>query len=166
MLKPRVYVETTIPSMYHEVRSAPDVVARREWTRQWWSIAATHHELVTSPAVLDELSEGIPERSAQRLALISALPLVPVEPPVVEIVQAYIAHKLMPADPGGDALHLALASYHKCDFLATWNCRHLANANKFGHIRRVNALLGLYVPALVTPLELLGGMYEQDGPDE
>jgi hypothetical protein len=35
------------------------------------------------------------------------------------------------------------------------NCRHLANANKFGHIRRVNTLLGLYVPSLVTPLELL-----------
>ena len=58
----------------------------------------------------------------------------------------------MPADPGGDALHLALASYHKCDFLVTWNCQHLANANKFGHIRRVNAMLGLFVPALVTPL--------------
>lgn len=33
---------------------------------------------------------------------------------------------------------------------------HLANANKFGHIRRINTLLGLYVPLLVTPLELLG----------
>ncbi len=61
------------------------------------------------------------------------------------------------ADPAGDALHLALASYHKCDFLVTWNCRHLANANKFGHIRRVNSLLGLFVPALVTPLELMEG---------
>jgi hypothetical protein len=28
-------------------------------------------------------------------------------------------------------------------------------ANKFGHIRTVNTLLGLYVPALVTPLELM-----------
>ena len=35
-------------------------------------------------------------------------------------------------------------------------CRRLANANKFGHIRRINAILGLSVPALVTPLELLG----------
>ena len=43
-------------------------------------------------------------------------------------------------------------------YLLTWNCRHLANANKFGHIRRVNTLLGLYVPSLVTPLELLGQM--------
>lgn len=39
-----------------------------------------------------------------------------------------------------------------------WNCEHLANANKFGHIRRVNTLLGLHVPSLVTPLELMGGV--------
>jgi hypothetical protein len=38
-----------------------------------------------------------------------------------------------------------------------WNCRHLANANKFPHIRRTNTLLGLYVPELVTPLQLMGG---------
>ena len=35
-----------------------------------------------------------------------------------------------------------------------------ANANKFGHIRRVNTMLGLFVPALVTPLELLGVDHE------
>jgi len=84
------------------------------------------------------------------------LPLFSIEPGTLEIVATYTRPKLMPADPGGDALHLALASYHKCDFLVTWNCRHLANANKFGHIRRVNTMLGLFVPALVTPLELLG----------
>jgi hypothetical protein len=53
-------------------------------------------------------------------------------------------------------VHLALASYHRCDFLVTWNCQHLANANKFGQIRRINGILGLFVPELVTPMELLG----------
>jgi predicted nucleic acid-binding protein len=157
MPKPRAYVETTIPSFYHETRTTPDIVARRDWTRQWWSDAAERYELVTSPAVLNELAEGIPERSAQRLALVRGLPVLPLGRAVTEIVQAYIRHKVMPVDPFGDALHLALASYHKCDFLVTWNCTHLANANKFGHIRRVNTMLGLLVPALVTPLELLGG---------
>ena len=33
MRKPRVYVETTIPSFYHEPRTTPDIVARRAWTR-------------------------------------------------------------------------------------------------------------------------------------
>ena len=156
MSNPRAYVETTIPSFFYEERPEPDIVARRDWTQRWWASAATRYELVTSPAVLDELSSGKPDRSAQRLALIRDLPVLSVDPPIVEIVQAYIRHRVMPADPGGDALHLALASYHRCDFLVTWNCRHLANANKFGHIRRVNVLLGLFVPALVTPLELLG----------
>ena len=39
--------------------------------------------------------------------------------------------------------------------LVTWNCQHIANANKFPHIRRINALLGYATPQLVTPLELL-----------
>jgi predicted nucleic acid-binding protein len=162
MMRPRVYVETTIPSFYHEVRTAPDIVVRREWTRRWWDGASEAYELVTSPAVLDELAGGIPERGALRLALVRDLPLLPIEPAIVEIVRSYIQYRLMPADPGGDAMHLALASYHKCDFLVTWNCRHLANANKFGHIRRVNTMLGLFVPALVTPLELLGDNDETD----
>jgi hypothetical protein len=105
---------------------------------------------------LDELAGGNPERGAERLALIRSLPILPLEPAVLEIVTVYVRHKIMPADPAGDALHLALASYHKCDFLVTWNCQHLANANKFGHIRRINMMLGLFVPQLVTPLELLG----------
>ncbi|MSQ97040.1 MAG: PIN domain-containing protein [Gemmataceae bacterium] len=154
--KPRVYVETTVPSFYHEDRTEPDIVARRNWTRQWWDGAADRYQLVTSPAVLEELAGGNADRSAERLLLVRNLPLLNIEPAIAEIVQAYLQHKVMPADPAGDALHLALASFHKCDFLVTWNCRHLANANKFGHIRRVNALLGLFSPALVTPLELLG----------
>jgi len=159
---PRVYVETLIPSFYVEGRTAPDVVARREWTRQRWADAHERYELLTSTAVLDELAGDVPERSAQRLALVHGLPLLPVEPAVTEVVEAYIRHKVMPADPSGDALHLALASFQRCDFLVPWNCRHLANANKFGHIRRINVLLGLFVPALVTPLELIGGSDEAE----
>ena len=156
MAKPRTDVETTIPSFYHDARTTPDILARREWTRQWWTRASTDAELVTSIAVLDELAGGPEERKGDWLALVRDLPLLPVEPAIAEIVEAYLQHKVMPAHPAGDALHLALASYHKCEFLVTWNCQHLANANKFGHIRRINGMLGLYVPLLVTPLELLG----------
>ena len=132
------------------------MVARRQWTRQWWDNFRRDYLLVTSVAVLDELNCGDYPNKDEIVRLVSDLPLVSIELAVTEVVQAYIEHKVMPRDPVGDALHLALASYHKCDFLLTWNCHHLANANKFGHIRRVNVMLGLYVPSLVTPLELLG----------
>ena len=64
MTKPRVYVETTIPSFYHEERTAPTIVARREWTQLWWESAPERYDLVTSPAELDELAGAY--RSAAR----------------------------------------------------------------------------------------------------
>lgn len=162
-MNPKVYIETSIPSFYHQTRTEPDMLARQQWTRDWWDNYCHDYLPVTSVAVLDELSRGNYPTKEDALRLMSSLPLLPLEEAITEIVQAYIQHKLMPDDPIGDALHLALASYHKCDFLLTWNCRHLANANKFDHIRRVNTLLGLYVPLLVTPLELLGGKDDAKG---
>lgn len=133
------------------------MVARRDWTRDWWDNHRQSYLLVTSEAVLDELARGDYLSKEKALFLIHDVSLLEIDDPVTEIVEAYVLHKLMPQNPLGDALHLALASYYKCDFLLTWNCKHLANANKFDHIRRVNTLLGLYVPTLVTPLEMLGG---------
>jgi len=159
----RAYVETSIPSFYFEARSEPQMVARREWTREWWGRATgAGTDLVTSVAVIDELERGEFAARADCIALVASLPILAIEDAILEIVQAYIRHRVMPADPTGDALHLALASYHRCEFLVTWNCKHLANANKFGHIRRVNTLLGLLSPALVTPLELLGDTNDEE----
>ena len=160
-MRKTVYVETSIPSFYHEVRTEPEMIVRQKWTREWWKVARKRYELVTSPAVVNELERGDYPHRLKCLKLISLLPLLAVEPAVVEIAEAYIARHVMPADPVGDALHLAIASFHRCDFLVTWNCQHLANANKFDHIRRVNTLLGLFVPALVTPLELLTGVDDE-----
>ena len=153
----KVYIETSIPSFYYETRPEPEMVARRNWTRDWWDHYARKYELVVSDPVLDELERGVYPNQKQALKLIGDLPFLTVNAEVIEIAQVYIAHKTMPKDPTGDALHLALATYYKCDFLLTWNCNHLANANKFGHIDRVNAILGLASPRLVTPLELIGG---------
>ncbi len=151
----KIYLETTIPSFYHEDRTDIAAIARREWTRQWWTTKRQNYDLVTSVAVLNELENGDYPKKENCLSLLSALSVVTIETEIIDIVEVYIKHRLMPRDPVGDALHLALASYHKCDFLLTWNCKNLANANKFGHIRRINGLLGLYTPNIVTPLELL-----------
>ena len=132
------------------------MVARRKWTREWWNKHAGKYELVTSEPVCEELRTGDYPNKKFALLLMKNIVRIAVESEIEDIVKAYIRHRVMPADPVGDALHLALASYHKCDFLLTWNCNHLANANKFFHIRQVNTLLGLFTPSIVTPLELLG----------
>ena len=99
MDKTRVYVETTIPSFYHEARTTPDIVARRDWTRRWWIDAVERHELVTSEAVLDELGDDPPEHNSAWLALVRDLPLLTIDSAVAEIVETYVRHRLMPAAP-------------------------------------------------------------------
>ena len=150
-----IYVETSIPSFYCETRPEPEHAARRQWTRDWWQMAQRRDTLLTSLAVIQELERAPEPKRSQGLALLESLPLLESPADVDEIISAYLAHRLMPRDAAGDARHVALATFHDCDILATWNCRHIANANKQAHIRRVNALLGYETPALVTPLELL-----------
>ena len=109
-----------------------------------------------SDAVINELEHPDYPHSREALDLIAPIPCLPIEDPVTDIARVYIDRHVMPRDPIGDALHLALTSYHRCDYLLTWNCKHIANPNKFDRIRIVNTSLGLFVPALVTPNQLIG----------
>ena len=158
-----IYVETTIPSFYTETRDDEEIRIRRKWTREWWHLTKSGRRLVTSAIVVEEL-EHIPSaaRREASLALMRPLEQLDYTAEVAEVADVYLRHKLMPQEALGDADHLALASVYNCDMLVTWNCRHLANANKAGHIRRVNALLGLQTPLLITPLELLERDYENE----
>ncbi len=156
-MRKRIYIETTIPSFYYTLRTDPESVARMHWTRQWWLEYAAESTLVTSAAVIDELCKGRSEKNKERVSLLDQASVLPITDEVIEIAQVYINKLVMPRDPEGDALHLALGSYYKVDYLLTWNCRHLANANKFQHIRVVNFELGLPCPVLTTPLNFLSG---------
>lgn len=104
--------------------------------------------------MLDELaSDDYPHKDAC-LSLVATLPLLEVNADVLEIARVYQARGLMPMPPSADALHLALASYYRMDFLLTWNCRHIANANKTKHLEVLNQGMGLPVPRLITPHQL------------
>ena len=156
-MQKRAYIETTIPSFYYTQRTDVESVARMNWTRQWWEECGPLFDLVTSPAVIAELRRGVGDQVDERLALVRDMELVPITPEVHEIVDVYIEKLVMPSDPAGDALHLALSSFHGIGVPLTWNCRHLANPGKADHIRVVNHELGLPVPLVTTPLNYLSG---------
>jgi len=157
IMKKVVYVETTIPSFYFNQRTQPEIVTLAKWTCQWWDNYSANFELVSSMAVVEELNYGNYPKQAEKLEFIQKLNFLPITSEVIEIVEIYISRQVMPADPKGDALHVALATHHKCDILVSWNCRHIVNYNKFEHLRKINTLLGLNTPMLVTPLGLLTG---------
>ena len=153
----RIYIETTIPSFYYTLRTDAESRVRQKWTRQWWNEYAGIFTLTSSVAVLEEISRGTSDKIQDRLDLLKDVELLPITGYIENIARIYIDRLVMPQDPSGDALHLAIASFHNVDALLTWNCRHLANANKIHSIRQINQELGLFVPELTTPLNYLGG---------
>ncbi len=153
----KIHIETTIPSFYNTLRTDAESVARMHWTRQWWTEFSPQFDLFTSPADFLELQQGSSEKTEERLALVANLKLLEINDEIDRIVATYIERRAMPNDPGGDALHLALASHYQMDVLLTWNCRHLANSNKIEHIQAVNRELGLPMPLITTPLNYVGG---------
>ncbi len=150
----KYYIETSIPSSYHETRTNVRVQAMQEWTKQWWELPKDGIVQTGFPVIV-ELLEAPSPKQENCLQLTEKPPILEYTKEIDEIVKVYIKHKIMPNEAMGDAAHLALASFYKCDFLVTWNCKHIANANKYDHIARINSLLGLFNPKLVTPFQLL-----------
>ncbi len=156
-MRQRIYIETSIPSFYYTQREDVESKARRNWTRNWWDEYSSESSLVSSAAVIAELRRGKSAMVEDRINLIDGAQLLPITEAVEAIAQIYIDKMIMPRDPQGDALHLAVASFYRVEFLLTWNCAHLANPNKFERIRLLNFEIGLPVPTLTTPMNFLSG---------
>ena len=151
-MKKSVYLETSFFSFYHDER--PQSARRRQITQDWWNIERHRYELVTSYVTLVETAEPVYPTWEQVHAMASKVALLQNTPDISGIVQVYMDHSLMPAGDTADAIHLASASFHGVDYLLTWNCKHLANANKYEHIQAIHLRLGLMTPMLITPEQL------------
>lgn len=147
-----VYLDSTIPSYLFDERASLQTYV--EVTQRWWEEERQHFDLWVSEETIAEVSRGEYPNKTQIIECVSHLAVLAPHPYILDIAQVYLNNYLMPRTLTGDALHLAYASYYKVDFLLTWNCQHLANANKKQHIRIINTRLNLFIPDIVTPLEL------------
>jgi len=151
-MKRTVYFDTTIPNYYYDERESLKTFA--EITRKWWIEERYNFNIWISEETINELTAGNYPHKIKALEFVSKIKILPPDKSIIETAKIYIENKLMPQVLKGDAIHLAYASFYKMDFLLTWNCNHLANANKRQHIYRINTRLNLFTPAIVTPLEL------------
>ncbi len=154
-MKKTVYIETSVPSFYYETRTDVKTIAWQNLTKLWWKQYRQYYQLVCSDLVCVELQEGKHPNQKRKISLIKDIEYLDHLPIIDDIVMTYIKNKLLPNEAGGDAYHLAYASYYSIDFLLTWNCNHLANPNKFKHMSVINAGMHLETPILSAPGQLL-----------
>jgi hypothetical protein len=70
---------------------------------------------------------------------------------VAILADGYISRGIFHRKFMADALHVAMASFHKVDYLVTWNFGHLANVRKQARVRLFNTAAGFFSPVIVTP---------------
>ncbi|MBM2815315.1 MAG: hypothetical protein HW421_2077 [Ignavibacteria bacterium] len=151
-MKKTVYLDTTIPSFLFDERERSSFFA--DITKKWWEEESSNFDVCLSRETITELSQGEIPHLLKALDFALKLEVLPDTNEIIEIAEIYIKNKLMPQILKGDSIHLAFASFYKVDFLLTWNCNHLANANKRQQIRIINSRLNLPTPDIITPLEL------------
>ena len=72
------------------------------------------------------------------------------------LTQAILAAGAMPKKAVRDAAHVGIAATHDINYLLTWNCRHLANAQIMRRVSVVCNAKGFSMPVICTPEELMG----------
>ncbi len=87
-----------------------------------------------------------PHRTAY-LKLVAPLEQVELTDEVAILAEGYIARGIFHRKYIGDALHVALASFHKIDYLVTWNFGHLANVRRQARITTLQHRRRLLRPA-------------------
>lgn len=152
-----VYIETSILG-YLTARPSRDLVvaANIEITREWWDKRSGDFQLYSSQAVVKETSQGDLEIASQRLEILSNFALLDLNQSVLELAEQFLERSNLPTKADVDAIHIAAATVHGMDYLLTWNCKHIANAQIQRKLAAISLDLGYELPILCTPYELLG----------
>ena len=155
-MKPRLYLETTIPSYLVSRRSRNVIVAgHQEITRLWWEQRRQHYDLFVSALVRREVSAGNAELARQRMALVAGLQVLEIADAVTNLSELLLERRIVPATAATDAGHIALAAVHGMHYLLTWNCAHIANAAVRDRIRLACEELHFECPIICTPEMLM-----------
>lgn len=156
-MKPKVYLETTIPS-YLTALPSRDLVtaARQQLTRDWWDERAQDFDVYIAEIVVEEARAGDSTAVERRLRFLQELPVLDLTPEAEALAKRLVEEVPLPAAAAVDALHIAIAAASGMDYLLTWNSTHIANAELRSAIERVCELADLVPPVICTPDELLG----------
>ncbi len=161
-----VYIETSFVSLLVGQPSRDLVTAaHQQITRDWWRLRRPDFVCVASSEVVREASQGDPDEVRKRLEILRELPVLQLSAEADKLMLGLLATRTLPARAQTDAAHLAIAATAEADYLLTWNCRHLANAQILRRLEVEAVRLGWKLPKVCTPVELMGDFTHESESD-
>src|SRR4051794_17870741 len=145
-MKLSLYIETSVIGAYLD-NGDP---FRRDITMRWWEHELSEYDVFSSMLVQRELERIAEPHRSGYLNLIRPLKYLELAEEVAILAEGYIERGIFHRKFIADAIHVALASFHKIDYLVTWNFGHIANVRKQARLRLFNTTAGFFSPVIIT----------------
>lgn len=146
-MKLSLYLETTVLGAYLD-NGDP---FRRDLTMRWFERELGEYRVCTSTLVRRELERIDEPHRSSYLRLLTGLENLELTEESAILAEGYISRGIFHRRFIADALHVAIASFHKIDYVVTWNFGHLANVRKQARLRMFNTAAGFFSPSIITP---------------
>lgn len=146
-MKLSLYLETSVIGAYLD-NGDP---FRRDLTIRWFERELFEYRAYSSILVQRELERIAEPHRTGYLKIVKPFERLELSEEVAILAEGYISRGIFHRKFMADAVHVALASFHKVDYLVTWNFGHLANVRKQARIRLFNTAAGFFSPAIITP---------------
>jgi predicted nucleic acid-binding protein len=144
-MKLSIYLETSVIGAYLD-NGDP---FRRDLTIRWFEHELSEYQAYSSILVQRELERIDEPYRTGYLKIIHGLDNLELSEEVSILAEGYISRGIFHRKFIADAVHMALASFHKIDYLVTWNFGHLANVRKQARVRLFNTAAGFFRPLLL-----------------
>lgn len=145
---PLLYWDASIPSAYYNERDRQ----RQLITQQVWNEKLPNYHLIISNITLKELNATKNKKKRKKFrSLIQRLDTRVLTPTCGALAIEYLKIVTMTKN---DASHTAAATVFGCDFLLSWNFKHLVNYGNQQIINGINLIHGYKPIRIISPYEL------------
>lgn len=156
-----IYLETSVIRHLTDPPSAnPITRACQQLTQLWWHTRCDPARTFVSDYVHDDIVNGDPLRAMLRLQSVQHLTHHPQHSKIASLAELLVCGGGLTASARYAAIHIACATYYRCEVVLTWDCKNIANAGKFKLLRMLTNDGNHELPELITPFELMENSHE------
>ncbi|MDO8997105.1 PIN domain-containing protein [Sediminibacterium sp.] len=154
-MKQRIYIDTSVVGGYfdEEFKEATEMLFKRLMDDEIHFVVSDllDLELINAPKRVREHLLNFPADKFQRIELTEE---------AIKLADTYIEEKVVGKTSLEDCRHIAMATIHKVDVLASWNFKHIVNLDRIKGYNSVNLRLGYTMIEIRSPKDLIN--YENE----
>jgi predicted nucleic acid-binding protein len=150
---PKVYIETSVFNFYFLDKD----VSKKEDTLLFFErVEKREFEPYTSNVVLKELRQSSDEKYLKMFSLVEKYAIKVIDSEIIdeELADKYIESGIIPKKYYTDALHLAITTTNKLNFVVSYNYGHIVKLKTLNLTGLVNVYNGYQQIGLFSPTEV------------